>query len=45
VNAKITRGDEQLDVDQVFVTHMRDGKVAETWLTANDPFALEGFWR
>ncbi len=43
-NGTLTRGDEALDTQNVFVFHLADGKVTETWLTPLDPYAADEFW-
>ena len=35
--------DQTLDTNDVFVCHFRDGKVAEMWLTTDDPYAVAEF--
>ncbi|HEX9711465.1 MAG TPA: nuclear transport factor 2 family protein [Actinomycetota bacterium] len=37
------RGNETLDTDDVFVCHIKDGKVAEFWLASMDQDALDAF--
>lgn len=37
------RGDQTLDTSDVFVCHFRDGKVAEMWLTTDDPYGVDEF--
>jgi membrane-associated phospholipid phosphatase/ketosteroid isomerase-like protein len=32
-----------LDTNDVFVTHFRDGKVAELWLSTDDPYGVDEF--
>ena len=37
------RGDETLDSNDTFVSHMRDGKVSEFWLFSEDQDAVDAF--
>jgi len=32
-----------LDTNDVFVSHFRDGKVAELWISSDDPYAVDEF--
>lgn len=37
------RGGESLDSNDTFVCHMRDGKIAEFWLSSEDQDAVDAF--
>jgi ketosteroid isomerase-like protein len=37
------RGNEALDTNDTFVCHFRDGKIAEMWLSSDDPYAVDAF--
>lgn len=37
------RGDETLDTNDTFVAHFRDGKIAEMWLSTDDPYGVDAF--
>lgn len=37
------RGDETLDSNDTFVMHFRDGKIAEMWISTDDPYAVDAF--
>lgn len=44
VNSTITRGDESLAAQQIFIFHSNDGIASEAWATAVDQSALDEFW-
>ena len=44
VNATMTRGDESLGVQNVFVFHVDGGKVTSTWLNSSDQAAVDAFF-
>ena len=44
VRATAHRGDRHLDVMNVQLSRMRDGRVAEFWDTTTDPAAADEFW-
>ncbi len=44
VNSKLSRGDESLETDTVFVFHVSDGKVTEAWGSPFDQYAADAFW-
>ena len=37
------RGDQTLDTNDTFVCHFRGGKVAEMWLSTDDPYGVDEF--
>ena len=37
------RGSEQLDSNDVFACHFRDGKISEFWLLSEDEDAVDAF--
>ena len=37
------RGTERLDVNDVFISHIRDGKIAEFWMISEDQAAVDAF--
>lgn len=37
------RGNETLDTNDLFACHFRDGKIAEMWLTTDDPYGVDAF--
>jgi len=37
------RGDERLDTNDTFISHFRDGKVAEVWIETDDQYAADAF--
>jgi ketosteroid isomerase-like protein len=37
------RGDETVDTNDTFVVHFRDGKIAEMWLSTDDPYGIDAF--
>lgn len=37
------RGNETLDTNDTFVCHFRDGKIAEMWLSTDDPYGVDAF--
>jgi ketosteroid isomerase-like protein len=39
-----TRGDRTLEVNDVNVFHLQDGKVTECWLATTDQQAEDAFW-
>lgn len=43
--ARGTRGDRSLDIDQVLLIGLRDGRWAEIMAVPTDPIAFEAFWR
>ncbi|HEX9776198.1 MAG TPA: nuclear transport factor 2 family protein [Actinomycetota bacterium] len=38
------RGDERLDVNDVFIMHVRDGKIAEFWIISEEQDAFDAFF-
>ncbi|MGH2726437.1 MAG: nuclear transport factor 2 family protein [Actinomycetota bacterium] len=42
-NSHYKRGNETLDVNDVFISHIRDGKIAEFWMISEDQAAVDGF--
>ncbi|MFQ5554937.1 MAG: nuclear transport factor 2 family protein [Acidimicrobiia bacterium] len=42
--AKLTRGRQTLELNNVFVFHVAGGKVTETWITSMDQYAADEFW-
>ena len=44
VNTNLSREGESLDVQNVFVFHVNDGKVTEGWGMASDQPAVDAFW-
>ena len=44
VRVSAQRDGRTLDDRSVQVLHIRDGKVAESWLHAGDPYATDEFW-
>jgi len=44
VKATAARGGKTLEYDTVFVFHVTEGKLTETWFTAVDHAATEAFW-
>ena len=44
VKSRVTRGDDSLDDQTVFVFHVSGGKVTECWSTSFDEYAADAFW-
>ena len=44
VTGTITRGGKTFVSRQVFVFHIKDGKVTEAFVTQQDPYAADEFW-
>ena len=44
VNATMTKGDESLDVRNVFVFHVDGGKVQSAWLNSSNEAAVDAFF-
>jgi hypothetical protein len=42
-NSHYVRGTERLDVNDVFICHIRDGKIAEFWMISEDQDAVDAF--
>ncbi len=45
VNSKATKPGKTLDGQNVFVFHVRDGKVSEAWGIPKDQAAADAFWQ
>jgi uncharacterized protein len=37
------RGSEQVDSNDTFVAHFRDGKISEVWISGDDPYGVDAF--
>jgi hypothetical protein len=37
------RGNETLDTNDTFVSHFRDGKISELWISTDDPYGVDEF--
>jgi ketosteroid isomerase-like protein len=37
------RGDQTLDTNDTFVSHFRDGKISEMWVSTDDPYGVDEF--
>lgn len=44
VNSNLSRGDNAIAVNNVFVFHVTDGIVSEVWGSAYDQYAADAFW-
>lgn len=44
VNGRLSRGDEALDTQTVYIFHVSEGKVTDVWSTALDQHAVDEFW-
>lgn len=44
VNGHLTRGDDSITAQEVFIFHVDEGVTSEVWLTAVDQHALDAFW-
>ncbi len=44
IESTVTRGDESITAQQIFIFHTNEGVVSEVWVTALDQYALDAFW-